>query len=291
MQPLTLRQVSVWLDDWSPEGVAFAHALQWASRLRLPIRAIIPSRGTCTTPRLRDREKDPATVGVPLECALLTDRLDVLAAACESRSVAWDASLWHGSVALGVDLFVRPGELCVVGQDMQPGIKGAILQRSLHSPETAVLVCSRFSQAFSRVLILHEHCDRGNQFLDHAAQFCRVLQVAPVILTVARSRSAEQRCRQFAGKVLGRYQLAAEHDFMTGCDARTAVACMSRWRRCSHVVVEKRESPLWRRWLRKETMERVLGLSESLTIVGLPGALSLEGGEALPPFLAEESTN
>ncbi len=67
-------------------------------------------------------------------------------------------------------------------------------------------------------------------------------------------------------------RLPADCECAVGYDIRTAVASAARWQRCGHSVVERWHAPAWWRWQRGETLERLIGLSESLTFLALPGA-------------------
>jgi hypothetical protein len=174
-------------------------------------------------------------------------------------------------LALEVERSTRPAELCVFGHALPPRLKEELLRQSLQETETSVLVCPRPWRPVSRVLVVQQH-GGGSHFLDSAAGVCRAFQVEAVVLTVARSER-EARLRQVsAEEAFAAQRCPAEFDFIVGWDVRAAVAWAARWRRCSHVVLEKENAPSRWLWLRGDTMGRLLELSDSLTFLALPGA-------------------
>jgi hypothetical protein len=248
-----MRRVSVWLDDLAPERGAFAHALEWASRLALPL------HGTAATPpawggRMADYHRAEA------------DRLEACAAACARRGVSWTASPWQGPLADGVGLRV-------FGDALPPQLK----QELLHRRDAAVLMCPRSWEPVSRVLVLHEHRDPDHRFLDAATRLCHAFDTTPVVLTVARTEREARLRQQAAEERLGARRQPADFDCIVGCEVRSAVAWVARWRRCSHVFVGRESAPPWWRWPRGDTLRRLAGLSDALPLLGLPGA-----GLALP---------
>jgi hypothetical protein len=250
MGVLGLRQVSVWVDEAAPGG-AFAHALEWAARLGLPLRGFTAASGS--------------------------GPLTACARACLERGVPWTASSWQGALESAAEQSTVPAELCVVGDSLPGPLKAELLRQSWQRTPAAVLVCPRSWRPVSRVLILDQQQEAGDRFLTSAVAVCRAFQVNPVVLTIARSeREARQRQRA-AEEVLAERRCPAEFDFIVGCDARTAVTWAARWRRCTHVFVERRPGPAWSRWLHGDTLRRLLDLSADLTFLALPG-----GGQPLP---------
>jgi hypothetical protein len=271
-----MRHVSVWLDDLAPERGAFAHALEWAAHLGLPLEGIASTLRMGGGRMLNHPGEEGRRASDATPSAVSADKLVACATACVRKGVSWDTSLWQGGLA-GSDQFLRPVELCVFGDALPPPLKEQLLRRSLRSPDTSVLVCPRSWQPVSRVLVLHEHRDPNNGFLDAAAAVCHAFQIAPVVLTVARSEREARLRQRFAEERFGTCRQLADFDFVVGCDLRTAVAWVARWRRCSHVFVERGSAPPWWRWLRGDTLQRLFGLSDALTFLALPGV-----GQPLP---------
>jgi hypothetical protein len=249
MDALTLRRVSVWLDEFAPAASAFPHALEWAARLALPLHAVTPSAEFLTA-----------------------DRLRLCATACARNGVAWDVSPAPDSMAEARTHFFRPLELCVLGDGLPPSLRDGLLRESLHGNETCVLVCPRNWQPASRILVLHQESDAGSDFLLSALRLCRALAVTPVVLTVARSEVESRRQQTLAEEVCAAERLVADFDVMVGCDVPQAVARVARWRRCTHVFLEKQPAPPWWRGRRRDVLTEVLGLGEPLTLLAVPAS-------------------
>ena len=49
----------------------------------------------------------------------------------------------------------------------------------------------------------------------------------------------------------------------------TAVARAARWRRCSHVLVEQRSLPRWRRWFGGDVIRELAALPDSPALVAV----------------------
>jgi hypothetical protein len=121
------------------------------------------------------------------------------------------------------------------------------------------------------VLVLHEKRNPKSRFLDVVSQICLASQATPVVVTMASSEGEARLRQRFAEETVGSYGLEADFDFFVGYDVRAAVALAARWHRCSHVFVEKQNARLWQRWLGGDTMQRLLGLSDSLTFFTVSG--------------------
>ena len=131
----------------------------------------------------------------------------------------------------------------------------------------------------SRLLVLHQHADPAGDFLTAAAEICRRFDSRPLVLTVARSDSEARRRRRAAEATLAARGQSGDFDIVVGGDVRSAVAWVARWRRCSHVVVAKRHSRGSWRWLHGDPVERLLGVSDRLTLLALPDAGGRPVGE------------
>jgi hypothetical protein len=269
MPVLVLQRVSVWLDAFAPERGAFAHALEWAAHLNLPLRAIAAPRQYGQTFRLR------GTAAV--DCGGHEDDAEPLvracAATCDRSGIPHDALTWRGPIVTGVRAMLDPADLCVFGKELPARLKGVLLRESLQSPWAPALVCPTTWQPVSRILVLYQHADPPPAYLGAVAEVCRRFDSRPVVLAVART-DAEANWRQRAAETaLAAYGLSAEFDTVVGGDVRSAVAWAAKWRRCSHVIVAKRHAVGWWRWLRGDPIEQLLGLSDRLTFLALPDTL------------------
>jgi hypothetical protein len=178
------------------------------------------------------------------------------------------------SLDLGLKQFFRPDDLCVFGGALTADVKAILLRRAVHSADTPALVCSRSWQPVSRVLVLHRYRDLAGRFLDAAAHVCHCFRVRPVVLTVARTNAEARRRQRSVAEALAASGLDADFDAVVGADVGGAVASVARWRRCSHVFVDNRPAPPRWGWLRRGDADWLLGLSESLTFLTLPGTLA-----------------
>jgi hypothetical protein len=288
METTLFGGISVWLDKTAPNEGAFAHALEWAARLKLPLHAVA---APWLQPSRRTRPQSLPITGAFLErgdpiqgsdWAGDSARVRACGMACAEKGVTWNISIYDQGFPCGVEHFLQPSRLCVFGETLVRPFKHELLYRSLQSPQTSVLICSGVWQPVSNVLILHRTRDPGSRFLDRVAEICLAFRVAPVVLTVAGSEEEARLRQRFAEETLAAHGLRGDFDFIAGCDVPTAVALGARHRRCSHVFVERQRVRPWWRWLRVDTMHRLLGLSDSLTFLTLSEMTNVAGplGEA-----------
>src|SRR5579859_6903418 len=121
-------RVSVWLDELAPEGGAFAHALEWATRLALPLHGVV----LCPT------RVQMAGTGQRLVPQART--LQSCAESCRRQHVAWEGAVWQAAPALCVRNFLTEGSLCVYGQSLPAAQREELLYWSLRSPAAGSLV-------------------------------------------------------------------------------------------------------------------------------------------------------
>jgi K+-sensing histidine kinase KdpD len=149
-------------------------------------------------------------------------------------------------------------------------VKAELLQGVLRGIELPILVCQRTWQPSSRLLVLHQANDSSQEFLNNVASLCDRLRVTPVILTVARNGREARVQEQVARTIWATRGLDADFDSLIGCDVRTAVVSVARWRRCTHIFVDHQRTSPWWRWLRGDTLGHFLGLTDSFSILALP---------------------
>jgi hypothetical protein len=239
MTALAHNHVAVWLDPLAPERGAFAHALEWAARLRSPLRAF----------------------------AAAAEQVQTCQAACAKKGVPWS----QGPVVTGIEPFLRCAALAVIGDALPAGLKQALWSRSLRGGRPAILACPQLWHPVARVLVENRQRHPGSGYLDSAAQLCRAFGAAAVVLTVARTEREAQLRQHLAEDTFARHQLAADYDSVVGCDLPAAVAGVSRWRRCSHVFMESGEPGPWWRRLWRGPLASLLGLAASVAVLALPG--------------------
>jgi hypothetical protein len=266
MEAITIRRVSVWLDSLAPDQGAFPHALDWAGRLGLPLRAV----ATRTQPRRVTRSGGDAAIDCGADTLDLSSTIRSCAAACNSGNISLETTSWCGPLDLGVRQFLKPADLCVFGGALPPRGLDALLRGYVHQPWTAALVCPRKWQPVTRVLVLNQHRDPGDGYLDAVIRVCQAFEVTPVVLTVAPSRREAEVRQDFAERAFHAHRLGADFDLMVGYDAPTAAAAAARWRRCSHVFLQRLGTHTWWPWRRVDDLRSLLDRSDTLGLLCVP---------------------
>jgi hypothetical protein len=255
MNDLGIEHVAVLLDPLAVRGGAFLQAVDWASNLEVPLRIV--GRSSSRADALLD-----GALGVPgEECA----------AACAERGVALDV-VECSQLGASAQHLLRSRELTVFCGGLPAKIRETFLRWSVRARDAAILVCPAVCSPVSRVLILHAPQGNAGGFFAAALTACRVVGGSPVILTVARTERQARRRQLVAERACYANRMAAHLDYVAGVDVPAAVASIARWRRCSHVVLEQRQAVPWWRRLRGDTLERLLGSTDSLTFLALPEA-------------------
>jgi len=271
-----IRQVSVWLDERAPRQGAFCEALEWASRLHLPLQAVVLSDEQLRQLRGRSRPFAAGEARISSVGEASTELLSACETLCDRRGVSWGYNLWQGPISRVVSEFLHPTALSVFSSALADGVKDELLRQWLHGAAFPVLVCPPTCQPISRVLVVNQSSNSAQRFLDSVAGLCHALDVSPVVLTVARNeREAEVR-QDAARQVWENRGIAADFDLLIGCDVRVAVASVTRWRRCTHVFVERRQAPPWWRWLRGDTLWRLQRLTDSFRVLAIPADMGVE---------------
>jgi hypothetical protein len=244
--------IVVWLNG-SAE-TPFTHALDWARRLRLPLRGVLHSK---------------ARAGI--------DEAE-LVARCVRAGVDWDLSICQGLTAANLPEFFAPRCLCVFQRGRYDACE-ELAQWCLRQTRTASLVCPDRWIAAERVLLLNRRGPPGQAFLDQAARLCRAVGISPVVLTWAESVKEAQQRQQFAKQVLAPFPIT-EFDLLTGCSMPAAVDLVARCRRCTHVVLEQEPPASWWRFGQRNVWER-LTASDSFCYLFLPASEHLNGPDKL----------
>ena len=257
----SIQQISVWVDEMHPRSGAFARALELASRLGLPLRAVVPSADSLRRLPAEDRSApDRPVAGLVTACQ----------AACAERRVPMECAVLNGNVSESVAGFLRPSALCVFGSALADTAKVELVRQTLRAEHVPVFVCPQIPQPISRLLILHQAAELADSFLRPVAQLCGALHVAPVVLALAHKDREARALQDAAQDVWGELGLCADVDVVVGSEPRDALASVARWRRCSHVVVPRHAPAAWWRWLRGDSLGRLLGLADTIGLLALP---------------------
>jgi hypothetical protein len=251
MHSCTLQQVAIWLEDAATNEAAFAHAVEWAARLNLPLRVfavIEPRHFSVSSPRL-------------------IDRLKSWAKECDRRGVALESHLFIEPTQEAVEQYLRENSLCVFSERSESTLEEDLLRRSLHLP----LVCQLFGAAtfapITRLLILCRDEELRVQFLESAARLCYALGITPLILILARSECDAELKHEYVQGVFHAQRMFADVDFVIDRDPGLAVRRMISWRGCSHLVVPS--VPDVADWV-------VRDLAYSVSVLTLPSGGSLD---------------
>lgn len=250
MRAVLLQRVSVCLEDAPRAERAFAQALDWAFRLSLPLCAVVADRAR--------------------------EGLRSWSDACYQHGVALETLLVSGGADAGVNQFLRPRGLCVFVENSASSLQEDLLSRAGRSHENAVLVCAPACPPMTRILVLFDQANSDSAYLESVAHLCQALETQPIILVLARTERETQMRRAYVESVCQSFQLRADIDSVFGCDARSAVARVASWRGCSHFIVERRPGRSWWTGSRGNGLEPFRSVSDSLSLLALPGASVLD---------------
>jgi hypothetical protein len=273
-----LGQVSVWLDELAPEG-AFAHALEWASQLRVPLQAVVGPTPERSLDESGNKEFDR-----------LAERLESCAAVCRSKGVSWKTAIRCEKPMGRMEQLFGPDRLGVFGSNLPLPLKEKLLRWAQRCGEGPVLIASLAWQPVSRVLVLHELFGPDDSFLDSVADLCRTFRASPVVLTVAGTEAKARQGQRRAQEDLAQHRLEADFDFLVGGDLRVGIPAVARWRQCSHVIVPQLHAAPWWRWFRRGIIGHLLRWPDSLSVLVLPPACPLSSAPADLDYLEPAHT-
>jgi hypothetical protein len=225
----SLRRVVVWLDEFAPHHGTFAHGLEWAVRLRLPLHAVIAMG------------QDSRGIGA--------DVLAACAATCEREGVAWSQGGGESEKSCIMNRS-QPLEhdFCIIGDALMRSPGRRSVRAFLRSAAT-VVICPPTWHAFRRALVLNENPALDRQYVNNAAAICHGAGWAASVLTLAHSEAAARRMQDLALEAFAKQGVPADYHAMVGNKVGGAVALVGSWRRCSHVIVAKTRPGGMRRWL------------------------------------------
>jgi hypothetical protein len=251
-----LRQVTVWLDELAPHQGAFAHALEWALLLRLPLHAVAP-------------------VNKGLPC-IAADALAACAATCEREGIAWRYS--------GEDL--DKSSIMTASRPLENGffVLGGALPRSLRTQWLRAasslfvdgpLFCPPAWGSLRRAMVVNVNSMSSSQFLANAAAICRGAGCAVSVLTLSHSENKALRLQDSALRAFAGQRVVADFHTVVGSNARTAIAMVTEWCRCTHIFVERKRPSGLRRWLDTGIRNEFWELAERYAILPVADGPSL----------------
>jgi nucleotide-binding universal stress UspA family protein len=264
----------VLLDDEAPWQGAFAHALEWAWHLRLPIHAwALPPCGAVEDPR-RPIEPWDAVSLARLSTRSVSDAFVTRMNACAKVCTEWGVKLGltriEGVPSRWFGQHLRPDDLFLIGYAPDRAERLALVRQVLRQT-AAVLLCPKvWRSTLSRMLVLYRSCQQNQQALATAIELCRCVGATPVVLTVARSQREGCRLQQPARAAFAEAGQSGHFDLLIGAEVAEAAARVARWRQCRLLVMGRYGRLPWTRWFGGSTTERLVGLADSLAVLTLP---------------------
>lgn len=237
------------LAQLSPQQSVFREALEWSSRLHLPIHALCLRPGTESTDSNGER---------------------TCAEACARLAIPWQLTHPCPPGMSGVGAVLRPHDLLLIGQ--RPGsLEKQFISRwagGRHRP--ALAVCPDTFSPLTRILYIHRDVRPAEIAIASVVELCRELGTPLVVLSLAGSEREAWQQQRYAEEAVAAQRYPADFDSLVGWDLRSAVVRVAGWRRCTHVVLERQSASSWWRWLGTDLTEQLLDLSDPLTFLTLP---------------------
>jgi nucleotide-binding universal stress UspA family protein len=270
------NRLLVLLDDGAPSRGAFAHALEWAWHLRLPIHA-------WALPTLVSRMDGSKQAGHPSARFLipLSDEFDTGVNACAKLCAEWGVKLGLTPIADDPIQWLRQNlqadDLLMVSHAAARTARGT-LAHILQQP-AAVLICPEaWRSTLSRMLFLYRSDEHNQEALATVMDLCRWVRATPVVLTVARTQREGSRLQEPARKAFAEHHQSGDFDLCIGGEVVEAAARVARWRQCHLLVMGRYGRRPWRRWFEGSTTERLVALADSFAVLTIPktGVLPLK---------------
>src|SRR6185369_9210165 len=139
MHTCTLQHVSVWLHGGPSDDSVFPHAMDWAFRLNLPVRAVVNSPRSDSVGRTR---------------AAIAEKMKTWSMACSKRGTNLEMLLSLEPVKDAIHHFLRPHSICVFVENQSSQVQHELMVWSARTSEIAVLMCPPICTPMTRVLIL-----------------------------------------------------------------------------------------------------------------------------------------
>lgn len=245
-----LNRMTVWLDELAPGQGTFAHALDWATMLHLPLHACVATGRN----------------GWPLPTQTI--------AACES-SCSWNGVSWSHSWDDPDHCSSRYPErladgLLVLGGAIPPAAQRRLFREAVNRAQVGPLLCSRSWGYLRRALVINEGRTPGRGYLEAVAWICRSIAAPVAVLTLAHADGDARRQQQMAEEVFASRGVKADFHVVVGSDLLTGVSVVANWRRCSHLFIEKNSVSPVKRWLGRPMEHCIFELSDSFSVLPIP---------------------
>jgi hypothetical protein len=237
------HRIVVILDRLAPHKGAFSLATEWANRLHLPLTGVIGN---------------------------IFEREGACAAACSRLHIDFQLMRRKEREIAALQSLAIPTNLFVIGHALPSQQKRDLLHLAQQETGPGVLVCPDVHPYPQRILVLDQSSDDLARSLPVVAALQNAFGAKLVVLTVAKSDKEAQVRQQSAIKIVNQFDLPADYDAVIGSEVRLAVVGVARWRRCQLIVMNRRLSRPWWRWLRDSNPDWFLGLTQPLAFLSLP---------------------
>jgi len=245
-----LRQVTVWLDALTPAQGAFAHALEWAMILRLPIHGVVSKYGSS--------EATP------------TAALEACRATCEREGVAWSYSCEDLDEKTVIGRQELEHDFCILSGAQPRALQKHLLTAALAWPHAGPLLCPVNGRSLRRALVVQEGGSPTHGYLENAATICHRAGCPVSVLTLSLSEEAAGRLQDSARKTFDGQNVPADFHTVIGRNAQGAIPMVAGWRRCTHVFVAKSAPSAWRRWFGFGGSGPVRELADRFAVLPVP---------------------
>jgi len=268
MQPTEIRSLTVCLDQSAPLQGAFVHAIEWAKRLNLPVRAISFPHEAYTT------GQDYHTGNGKLHTRRITEEShspDIMIScseSCRNQGIVCDHFVCKEPIADGVKEFLKDTDLLVLDSSATPELKKLVFQ-NINRNQTSVLYCPQPWEPVSRVLVVNQPGDYSVYFLKTIGCICREFRVTPFLLTIARSEVTAMINQSVAEDLLSCQGVPAKCGFYVGDHVSKFISYVAQLRHCSHVFIEQKNHASWLNGQKWNAMERIINLSNSCSLSSL----------------------
>ncbi len=269
-----LEYVSIWIDGHGRSVArSLPHAMEWASRLGLPLRIVVTTERCAGGPTGRTACLDAPVHGIASALPSgpsLTEAMRSWTAACTDRGIVCEMQLWVSGPGVGVAPLLRPGGLCVLADRQYGRFCGEALPNRDRLLAMPLLICPPTEARVQRLVVLHEHLNPHAAYLETAVHLCQALHTRPFLVSVARTARDAALKRSFAEGVCASMGLAADCEAVFGPDPFGALRQLLDQRQCSHLVVEHAAVTAAQPPLKEDGLAPWRGLGDARCILAVP---------------------
>ncbi len=257
-----LPRVTVWLGERNSDAVAFLNALEWAVRLRLPLRVV-------RVPGLPENARVGA-VDLPAENleSWLPVRLPDLAGGFTFAKLPEFCRLNQVEYAIIDELDEHSDRgLCVVSAFLPEQIRALLIEQAFDRQSTSLLCASKWTMLKRPLLVNCAMIRSDRTFLHRASAVCGLMRATPIVLTIAPTEADARRNHDMAKEIMSEEGLLAQFDYAAQWDLHAVIRLEANRRRCTHVFLANDFVNPRRCSLRDDAELLVSGLSRSLSLV------------------------